>query len=199
MRQSDKHKPGSHAIALSSKRARSIAASGMALTLCMLSLMLFRGLFSLLQALIIPVILALLASRQPRVYTFAAGVSLLVLTLVFFPTQFVFMMIYLLMTFLLLNLLLLTQSGSLRCWLLFFPYLMLNSVLLYIGLRLTDFAFATQLHTMMLRLSGDNRFRYAAIMLVEAIFISSLHLLAILFVRRRQIKTARKTHDEPVH
>lgn len=37
-----------------------VAAAGMALALCMISLMLFRGMLSLLQALIIPIVLVLL-------------------------------------------------------------------------------------------------------------------------------------------
>ncbi len=195
MRQSEKNKPDSSAIRLTSKKARSIAASGMALTLCMLSLMLFRGIFSLMQALIIPAVLALLTARQPWIYTFAASLSLLVLTLVFFPTQFVFIITYLLMTAALLKLMVLTQNGSLQRYLLFIPYVIINGLLLYSGLRMTDFVFQTQLHAMMLRLSGDHSLLYAAIMMLEAAFISSLHLLIILTVRRRQIKAARPTQE----
>ena len=77
--------------------AHYLAASGMTLTLCILSLMLFRGVLSILQALIIPAVIVLLTGRQPWIYTFAAGISLLVLTLVFFPTQVVFMAAYFMM------------------------------------------------------------------------------------------------------
>lgn len=172
----------------SGKTAHYIAASGLALTLCLLSLMLFRGILSLLQALIIPVVIVLLTARQPWIYTFAAGISLLALTLVFFPTQLVFMIIYLLMAFMLLGLVKMTRNGSRRRYLLFIPYLLLNCLLLFFGLIMTDFVFMTQLHAMMLRLSGFNMVLYAAIILLEAAFISSLHLLVILYIRRRRAK-----------
>ena len=175
-------------IPLNRKAARYIAASGMALTLCLLSLMLFRGILSILQALIIPVVIVLLTGRQPWKYTIAAGISLLVLTLAFFPTQAVFMVIYLLMALTLLGLVSLTKGGFQKRCLLCIPYVILNSLLLFFGLKMTDFVFQTQLHAMMLRLSGNAALPYAVIIILEAAFISSLHLLVILTVRRRQIK-----------
>ena len=176
-----------------SKSVRYIAVSGMALTLCLLSLMLFRGVLSLMQALIIPVVIVLLISRQPLFYTSAAGISLLVLTVVFFPTQVVFMVVYLLIALALMGLVSLMKSGSRQRWFLFLPYVIFNSLLLFFGLKMTDFVFQTPLHTMMLRLSGDNSLRYAAIMMVEATFISILHLLVILTVRRRQLNINEQT------
>ena len=177
------------------KTARYLTASGMALTLCMLNLMLFRGVLSLLQALIIPVVIVLLTDKQPWKFTIVAGLSLFVLTLVFFPTQVIFVVVYFLMALVLLGLASLLKSGSRQRGLLSIPYWILNCLLLFFGLKLTDFVFQTQLHTMMLRLSGDNSFLYMAIIMLEAALISSLHLLVIFYVRRRQIKTVERTMD----
>ncbi|MDW7655977.1 MAG: hypothetical protein SCM11_02255 [Bacillota bacterium] len=177
------------------KAARYLAVSSLALTLCLLSLMLFRGVLSLLQALIIPILIVLLAASQPWIYTFAAGLSLLVLTLVFFPTQVVFMAVYFMMAIFLWGLVSLMKSKSRKRWLLFIPYVILNSLLLFFGLRMTDFVFQIPLHAMMLRLSGDDSLRYAAIMSLEAAFISGLHLLVIFFVRRRQTKITERIVD----
>lgn len=76
-------------------------------------------------------------------------------------------------------------------YLLFIPYLLLNSLLLFIGLKVTDFIFLTPLHAMMLRLSGGSLFRYAAIMVLEATVVSGLHLVFVLFFRRRLKKPSK--------
>ena len=172
----------------SGKTAHYLTASGMTLTLCLLSLMLFRGVLSLLQALIIPVVIVLMTGRQPWKYTIAAGLSLFVLTLAFFSTQVVFMVVYFMIALTLLGMLSLMKSGSRQRCLLFIPYWILNSLLLFFGLKMTDYVFQTPLHAMMLRLSSDDSLRYAAIMMLEAAFISGVHLLVIFYVRRRQTK-----------
>lgn len=163
-----------------------IALSGMALALCLLSLMIFRGPLSLLQALIIPMVMVIMTIKQPWKYTFAAGISLLMLTMAFFLTQIIFMFIYLVMAFLLLNLVKKLQRESRRYYLLMIPYIIVNALLLYLGLRLTDIIFQTPLHAMMLKLSSDNNFLYASIMVIESAFISIFHLLIVLNVSRRQ-------------
>lgn len=168
-----------------------IALSGMTLGLCLLSLMMFRGPLSILQALIIPIGMVIMTIKQPWKYTVAAGTSLLILTLAFFLTQIVFMIIYLLMTFLLLMLVTKIQRGPRNRTLLFIPYLLANALLLYLGLRLTDIIFQTPLHVMMLKLSNDRTFLYAAIMVIESAFISTFHLLIVLNVSRRQARINR--------
>ena len=72
---------------------------------------------------------------------------------------------------------------------------MLNSLLLFGGLILTDFIFQTQLHAMMLRLSGNSGLLYAAIMLLESAIISGLHLLFIFYAKRRLLKIAGRSTD----
>jgi hypothetical protein len=166
--------------------ARYVASSGMALALCLITLLLFRGLFSLLQALIIPVIILLLTARQPWPYTLATSLSLVALTLVFFPTQAVFVLTYLWMALILMKMGPLILGGARRRYLLIVPYLVLISVLLFLGIQATDFVFQTQLHAMMRRLSGRDNLRYAAIMMLEAALVSISHLLFIASIRRRQ-------------
>jgi hypothetical protein len=175
---------------------RYIAASGMALTLCLLSLLLFRGALSLLQALLIPLIIVLLTKGQPWKYMIAVGLSLFILTLIFFPTQAVFMVIYLLMTLILLGLLSLMKSGSRLRYLLIIPYWILNSLLLFFGLKMTDYIFQTKLHTMMIQLSGDNMLVYAAIMMLEAAFISILHFLLAQYAIRLQLIISKRKLEQ---
>ena len=181
MRQMDSQRERSHF-------ARHIAISGMALALCLISLMLFRGVLSLLQALIIPTVLVLLTGRQPWTYRLAVGSALLFLTLVFFPTQSVFIATYLLMTAVLFLYLRRVQPASRLRFLLFIPYWALNGVLLFVGLVMTDFVFLTQLHGMMLRMSGNHPMRYAAILLLEAAIVSACHLTFVQFFKRRLSK-----------
>ncbi|MDP2814629.1 MAG: hypothetical protein Q8S15_03785 [Erysipelotrichaceae bacterium] len=168
-----------------------IALSGMTLALCLLSLMIFRGPLSLLQALIIPIVMVIMTIKQPWKYTFAAGISLLMLTLAFFLTQIIFMIIYLMMAFLLLILVSTIQRGPRHRNLLIILYLLINALLLYLGLRLTDIIFQTPLHVMMLKLSSDNNILYASILIIESTFISIFHLLIVLNVSRRQARTHR--------
>lgn len=170
-----------------------ISLSGMTLALCVLSLMIFRGPLSLLQALIIPMVVAIMTLKQPWKYTVSAGISLLILTLTFFVTQTVFMIIYLMMAYFLLILVTKLQRESRRYYLLIIPYVIVNALLLYLGLRLTDIIFQTPLHAMMLKLSSDNNFLYASIMAIESTFISTFHLLIVSNVYRRQSKIKRIT------
>src|SRR5690554_2567518 len=104
--------------------ARRVAASGMALALCLLSLLLFRGVLSLLQALILPGVLVLLASRQSWKAAALAGIALLLLTFALFTTQTVFVVLYLFMTLALLGYAALTRDQPRR--LLLIPYLLLT-------------------------------------------------------------------------
>lgn len=168
-----------------------IAISGMTLALCLLSLLMFRGPLSILQALIIPIVIVTMAIKQPWKYTFAAGISLLILTLAFFLTQTVFIIIYLLMAVFLMILVTNIHRESHRSYFLMIPYAIINAILLFLGLKLTDMIFQTPLHLMMLKLSGGNNFLYAAIMMIESAFISIFHLLIALNVSRRQARINR--------
>lgn len=168
-----------------------IALSGMTLALCLISLIMFRGPLSILQALIIPVVIVVMAIKQPWKYTFTASASLLILALTFFLTQTIFIIIYLVMAFLLLIIVTKIQRGPRHHFLLFIPYLIVNALLLYLGLRLTDVIFQTPLHFMMLKMTSDNFFLYAGIIMIESLFISALHLLIVLNVSKRQSKINR--------
>ena len=179
-------------VRLNGRNTHYLALSGMTLTLCLLSLMLFRGVFSLVQALIIPIVFVFLTTNQPWKYTGAASISMLILTFVFFSSQIVFMIIYLMMASFLMVLVSMIQRGSRKSYLLFIPYLIINGTLLFVGLRMTDVVFQTQLHAMMLRLTDNNNFLYVAIMMMESAFISVFHLLIILYFKRRKDKLFNK-------
>lgn len=159
--------------------------SAIALALSVVSLLLFRGAISIVSTFIIPVVIVLF-SRRNELYSFvyiAAG--LLMMTVLFFQTQIIFVIGYLLLSIVLKHFLMdsalmvkLSFSGILK-------YLLAVIIILFMGIQLTQMIFLIPLHDMMLRLSNNQPYRYFGILLVEGIAITLVNLLLLKAITSR--------------
>ncbi len=163
--------------------------SAMALALSVVSLLLFRGPVSIVSMFIIPVVIVLFSKRKELTSFIYIATGLLMMTVLFFQTQIVFVIGYLLLSITLKYFFLdshrkvkLSFSGILK-------YLLTVMITLFIGIQLTQMIFLIPLHDMMLRLSGNDPMRYFSILLVEGIAITLFNLLILrAFASRVRIK-----------
>lgn len=167
-------------------RVWSISYSSIAICLCMVSLLLFRGPLSLMSAVVIPLIIAILSYKLHMRYNFLAAAGLSIITGLFFTTQLIFVMTYLLMGLLIKLLLYSKRSNVISFWIVrFVLYVVSTGTLLYLGIRLTEALFYIPLHEMMLRMSNGNMGIYGLIILAEALFVSSIHFVIMHNIRKR--------------
>lgn len=163
--------------------------STIALALSVVSLLLFRGPVSIVSTFIIPVVIVLFSKRKELTSFIYIATGLLMMTVLFFQTQIVFVIGYLLLSITLKHFFLdsdrkvkLSFSGILQ-------YLLTVIIILFIGIQLTQMIFLIPLHDMMLRLSGNDPLRYFSILLVEGIAITLFNLLILkAFASRVRIK-----------
>ncbi|SHF24902.1 hypothetical protein [Alkalibacter saccharofermentans] len=159
--------------------------SAFALALSVVSLLLFRGSISIVSTFIIPVVIVLFSKRNELLSFTYIAISLLMVTVLFFQTQIIFVIGYLLLSVLLKHFLMdsavkvkISFSGILK-------YLIAVIVILFIGIQLTQIIFLIPLHDMMLRLSNNLPYRYFGILLVEGIIITLVNLLLLKAITSR--------------
>ncbi|NDL67108.1 hypothetical protein [Anaerotalea alkaliphila] len=151
-----------------------LALSGMAVCLSLLSLLLFRGTTSLLSAGAIPVLLALFLYRHPVRSFLATATALLVATVFFFTTQSLFVLGYVLLGSLLRLFLYRFRAGNgIRGG--FAAYVLAVSGVLYLAIRLTEWAFRVPLHQMMLTISNGRWQVYGLVILLEGLLVGLFH------------------------
>jgi len=164
---------------------RSISYSAISICLCMASLLLFRGSVSLISAVTIPLIIATLSIRLHLRYDLLIAAGLSIITGLFFTTQLIFVITYLLMGLLIQLIFRLKTSNVISLWMVRLLYVMSTGILLYLGIRLTEAIFYIPLHEMMLRMSNGNVGVYSLIILAEALFVSVIHFVFIQVIRKR--------------
>ena len=168
---------------------KSLTMAAFAVVLSAVGPMFFRGPLSLVSALFVPAVLVLFTKDGGPVYHALTAVALLAVAAMFFQTQIVFVLGYVLLSFAL-RLLVTAPNLTLRLQpALVAGYTLLAVVVLFLGIRLTDFIFGIPLHTMMLRISGNNLWVYFSILLVEALLVSGLNI-AFLKVLLPRVTTA---------
>lgn len=165
---------------INKQRSLKLATSAMAIALCSVSLVMFRGSLSLLSAICIPIILTVFLIKYDRVsYLISVG-TLLIITLMFFTTQLIFVFLYIQMAVFLRKLVfsegLMAKSGVYIIG--FGGYLLITVLVLFVGIRLTEFIFEIPLHKMMLNISNGSLVIYLLILTAEALIISTSHYWA---------------------
>jgi len=167
-------------------KIKTLTMSAFGLALSVLSLLLFRGPISIVSTFLVPAIIVLFSGNKNRGYVLTS-MSLLTVTLLFFPTQTIFVIGYILLG---LFLKLLAFDSNLRVKLInlnFILYVIITALVLFLGIRLTELIFLVPLHTMMLRISGNTPLLYVGILIVEGILISIFNfgLLKLLISRTK--------------
>lgn len=165
--------------------------SAVALVLCVVSLLLFRGPSSIISTFIIPAVIVLFSSHSKPTSFLYIATGLMMMTGLFFHTQIIFVIGYLSLSIALKHFLLdasmkvrVSPFGILR-------YLLSVILVLFVGIQLTQILFLIPLHDMMLRFSNNQLVRYFAILLLEGGVITVMNLLILkAFASRIRTKTS---------
>jgi hypothetical protein len=152
-------------------KIKTLTMSAFGLALSVLSLILFRGPISIVSTLLIPAIIVLFSGNKLEGYAFSS-IGLFIITLLFFPTQIIFVSGYAILGLLLKSLALSSNQKVKIHPGKFMLYLLITSLVLYMGLRLTELLFLVPLHAMMLGISRGSSAIYAGILILEGLFVS---------------------------
>lgn len=156
-----------------------LARASIALALCISSLVLFRGTISIFSALFIPAITAGFSINMKKSFFLITYLGLILITLFFFTTQIVFVTAYIFLS-VAIRKFLLDEYLKVKIYLSnSIIYVILVIIILFSGLWFTEIFLQIPLHTMMLRLSGGNWFKYLAILLSESILIFVLNVIIL--------------------
>lgn len=162
---------------------QTITGASFTLALSAVCIMMFRGPISIVSTFLIPPIIVLFSNRYISLYHILTSMGLVLMTMIFFPTQLVFVFTYILLALVLDNI---TKKGGR------FPpfnkiiiYISLTITTLFIGIRLTQLIYMIPLHTMMLRISRNNFFFYFAILFVEGLIVSMFNFGILKVFRKR--------------
>lgn len=163
---------------------QTITRASFTLALSAVCIMMFRGPISIVSTFLIPPIIVLFSNRYISLYYILTFMGLVLMTMIFFPTQLVFVFTYILLALVLDNIT--KKGGKYPSFNKIITYISLTIITLFIGIRLTQLIYMIPLHTMMLRISRGNFFFYFAILFVEA-FIVSMFNFGILKVFRKRV------------
>lgn len=160
----------------------SVVFSAMILALIISIASLFRGTTSILTMILIPCVLALsfvFINVKDRILL---SVVCLLLTLILISTQSIFMLLYVILGFILIKI---TQSNQPLSLINMLIYIIFVMVTLFVGLILTQMVFMIPLHQIMLSITKNSYALYVFIVFVEALIISSVHLIFVKQIRNR--------------
>lgn len=156
-----------------------LARASIALALCISALILFRGTISIFSAFFIPAIIAGFSINVKKVFFPVTYLGLILITFFFFTTQIVFVTAYIFLS-VAIRRFLLDEYLKVKIYLSnSIIYVILVIIILFSGLWFTEFFLQIPLHTMMLRLSGGNWFKYLVILLSESILIFVLNVIIL--------------------
>ena len=158
-----------------------LARSGLAIVLSVVFIMLFRGPISIISALTIPAGIALFMRPASRAHFILTSFALLIIVVIFVPTQSVFALCYIILATGL-KYFIVSNSGKIKLG--FFSvvaYILCASASIYLGIRLTELIFSIPLHQMMLHLSAQHFLRYLLIVLIEGVLICIANLSLLHF------------------
>jgi len=156
-----------------------LAYAGIALALSVVSLMIFRGPVSIVSTFIVPAVVAIFARKKLFPYYLLTSMGLLIMTFVFFITQIIFVIGYILLSIALKILFIDSEINIKVGWQGFLIYTLLVIVVLFMGIQLTQTVLSIPLHDMMLRMSNHRYSIYFAILLLESIAITLINFLII--------------------
>ncbi len=156
-----------------------LARASIALALCISFLILFRGTISIISAFFIPAIIAGFSFNMKKLYFTFIYLGLTLVTLLFFTTQIVFVTSYIFLS-VAIRMFLLDENLKVKVSLSnSIIYIILVIIILFLGVWFTEIFLQIPLHIMMLRVSGENYFKYFVILLIESIFIFIFNVLIL--------------------
>lgn len=164
---------------------RALAASSLALALSAASLIAFRGPISIISAMLVPSFLVLILGRVGRAYQLASCTALIIIAMLFFQAQVIFVFAYILLALAFKAAIgrPVDYTGNRIAR---FPLLIAAvALVLFACLYLTELVLGVPLHSMMLRISRNVPAIYMGILILEAALVCSVNFLLIRAVSAR--------------
>ena len=168
-----------------SRKLSVLTMAAFALCLSVIAFLLFRAVLSFLAAIVVPVVIVMFDRTDHRRYYLLMTAGLILFSFLFFRTQLVFVIGYLLLSLAMRSALLTPDMNIKITPLRVSLYALLVSLALFICIRLTELVFSVPLHGMMLRMSGSNPFIYLLILLIEGLLVSGGSILLLTASRAR--------------
>ncbi|MCR3956934.1 MAG: hypothetical protein NUK57_11615 [Gudongella sp.] len=165
-------------------KIKTLTMSAFGLALSVLSLLLFRGPISIVSTFLIPAIIVLFSGNKNGGYVLTS-MGLLTVTLLFFPTQIIFVFGYIILGHFLKLLIIDSNQRVKLITLNFILYVIITTLVLFLGIRLTELIFLVPLHTMMLRISGSNPLLYLGILFFEGLLVSIFNFALLRLLNSR--------------
>jgi hypothetical protein len=165
-------------------KSKDLAYGAIAITLILVSFFIFRGMTNLVNCITVPLIFLFFTQGFDQRSSLTVATTVLLAVILLFPIQIIFILIELGMAVLLRFIL---RKRSMTQLL----YPIIVTLLIIVGVVLTDMLFKTQINAFVLRISGGNGFSYILIFFIEGLIIAGIHYLFYhsIFLRlsRRQI------------
>jgi hypothetical protein len=159
-------------------KSKQLAYGAGAIASILLSFLLFKAMMNLVNCITVPLIFLFFTQgfdmRSKLAVSFAAIVAVVFL----FPAQIIFILIDMGMAFLLIWV---TRRNIV--FLLLYPIVM--TILLIMGVVMTDKLFLTQINAFVLRISAGQSLIYLAVFFIESLIISALHFFFYRNILRR--------------
>lgn len=170
------------------KITQMLTMASFSLAVSTVSILLFRGPISILSALLIPAIIVLFSKGSGMTYYVIVSMGMMILSVMFFQTQVIFMALYVFLA-IALRMLVINQSWNL--------VLSISGVLLYLftvvlalfsGIWLTEKLLLVPIHTMMQMVSDGRVLVYFLILLIESVLVTLCNFLVLGKFGRLKVK-----------
>lgn len=160
---------------------RKLTISAFAIALVLVSFTLFKSTTNLLNAIFVPLALAVMLYRMSSKQRIMVSIAAYLMVLILFPTQIVYMSVYIGLAFVLVQN---KQNASIITGLLM---ILGFAFVLFVATIITDFLFMLQINAFVSRITQGNILFFASFYVFESIFVLGI----VSFVMRRIIKIMR--------
>ena len=141
----------------------------------------FRGMSNIVNALLVPLTMTVMMAGETRRARMVFSFAVVLLVLLFFQAQIIFILLYILISEALLQI----SKSPRPFWLQGLSIGVLAGLGFWAAILLTDAVFKTRIHTFMLMLAQGNVLRLALIMLGEGLIIGFLLVWSWRFLQKR--------------
>lgn len=169
-------------------QTEALASAAIALALSVVCLIIFRGKVSIISTFIVPAVIAAFSRKYGLFYYFLTSAGLLMMTFLFFNTQIIFVLGYIMLSIGLKKFMINSEMKVKFRWPYFLAYTTLVMAALFIGIQLTQAIFSIPLHDMMMRISNYRYSRYFFVLLLEGVAVSIINFMIVklLLIRIRR-------------
>lgn len=160
---------------------RKLTISAFAIALVLVSFTLFKSTTNLLNAIFVPLALAVMLYRMPSKQRIMASITAYLIVLILFPTQIVYMSVYIGLAFVLVQP---NPKSTILMWLI---KISAFAFILFIATIITDTLFMLQINTFVSKITQGNVLFFTGFYVFESVFVLGI----VSFVMQRIIKIKR--------